>query len=143
MIISRTSLDVQCVWGWMRGIGDRASCSTHRAQGMVRSWTWWMLSDLLLKPPVKQVSPAVTSPSAYLSLPPEVFAQRFDSNSPLKLVAPPLLLKDRGLLCAFSRPSPRKTSPPFTSSKEINPLVFSLETAPSASLFLFVSSGLY
>ena len=35
--------------------------------------TWWMLSDLLLKPPMKQVCPAGTSPTAYLPLPLEVF----------------------------------------------------------------------
>lgn len=118
----------------MWGSRDRACSSMHRAWGTVRSWSWWMLSDLLLKPPVKQVSPAVTHPSAYLPSPLEVFFPNIWVNIPLKLVAPSLPLKDRGWLWFFSQPSVRKTLPPQRKFIHFF-LVFPLETASSASLF--------
>lgn len=37
----------------------------------------------------------------------------------MKLVAPSLLLKDWGLLCPFSQPSPTKTSAPLNSLKKL------------------------
>lgn len=89
-----------------------------------------MLSALLLKPPVKQVSPAVTHPSAYLPSPLEVFFPKYLSKYSTEAGCPFPAPEGQGMALVFLTAFCKED---FTSSKEIHPL---LSSFPIGNSFL-------